>query len=177
MYQPIISATVVEYREINQLCSELFLSFKNSNFDDENTIKPFMLEFKNTGRGEIRDFRVEIESCSVVSNPFHAEDEFDLSDSFILGDGFFNFFPINSSNYFLINIPSQNYLFEINTPLRISITLIVDISGFITDTIHSYVVNFYIDIYLYGPNKPIETNDLTIGYIGSKKKKHTHGVG
>ena len=180
-YQPILSCNIVPYKEMNQLCSELTLLFNHIGFNDSNheTI-PYMLEFKNTGRGEIRTFHANIKSCTIISSPFNDDNQIDLSKSYMLGDGFLNFFPINGSQYILIRIPKQ---IQTYTPIpteyiRIEVCLSSFISGFISETEHEYYINFYIDIYLDGRNERVEIDSLTVGYLGSKKvKKIVHHVG
>lgn len=178
-YQPILSCNIVPYKEMNQLCSELTLLFNHIGFDDSNheTI-PYMLEFKNTGRGEIRTFHANIKSCIIISSPFNDDNQIDLSKSYMLGDGFFNFFPINGSQYILIRIPKQIQTYIPAKYIRIEVCLSSFISGFISETEHEYYINFYIDIYLDGRNERIEIDSLTVGYLGNKKvKKIIHHVG
>lgn len=154
MYQPIISARIIDYKEVNILSNELTILFNHPYFDDTDLeTVPYMIELKNTGRGEINSYHAIIEDIFIVHSPFDPENELDFSDSYILGDGAFNFFPINGSNYMLIKIPKFIKKQNIDDYIRIGVSLTIDISGFVGTVVHEYKLTFYMDIPLKQYNR------------------------
>lgn len=178
-YQPILSANITKYRQINRLCNELHLLFNHVGFDDNNLEPaPFMLEFKNIGRGEIRNFNIHIDSKDIIISPFNDSNQLDLSNSSILADGFFDFFPINGSKYLLVLLPKQKVLYNQLHPIRIGITLNILVNGFITEVGYEYLLTFYININLNGSEKRLTADSITLDYVGNKvNHKSTKSVG
>ncbi|MEG0368084.1 MAG: hypothetical protein RR585_14675, partial [Coprobacillus sp.] len=170
---PILSASIVDFRKVDKLCNELNVLFKYPGFDSDylDTI-PYMIQVTNTGRGEIRDFSLSVVDLYIVNNPPSNGYELKLQKPSIMCDEPFNFFPVNGSNYMLINIPKQTLPYSTDDSIRIGVTLDINISSFVGEITYKYRLNFYINISLTDSSKETTIDCLTISYSGKEKKRN-----
>lgn len=146
-YMPILMERIVPYSERTTLCSEITYLFGNPLFDDNDMeFCSQQIELENVGRGEIVNCSINMTDVRLVNT---LEDNlFSIKkDAYILGDGFFQFIPINGKIVLYVAYPkAKERVHERNTSLTIETTVEIVIRGIIGDCEYHYRLHYFLDL-------------------------------
>ena len=146
-YMPILMERIVPYSERTTLCSEITYLFGNPLFDDNNMeFCSRQIELENVGRGEIVNCSINMTEVRL----FNASEDnlFSIkNDAYILGDGFFQFIPINGKIVLYVAYPkAKKWARERNASLSIETTVEIVIRGIIGDCEYHYRLHYFLDL-------------------------------
>lgn len=146
-YMPVLTERIVPYAEKTTLCSEITYLFGHPLFDDNDTeFCSQQIELENVGRGEIVNCSIDM----MESRLFTAS-EADLyaikNDAYILGDGFFQFIPINGKIVLYVAYPkAREWVYEKEANLSIETTIEIVIRGIIGEREYRYQLHYFLDL-------------------------------
>ena len=146
-YMPVLTERIVPYAEKTTLCSEITYLFGHPLFDDNDTeFCSQQIELENVGRGEIVNCSIDM----MESRLFTAS-EADLyaikNDAYILGDGFFQFIPINGKIVLYVAYPkAKEWVYEREASLSIETTIEIVIRGIIGEREYRYQLHYFLDL-------------------------------
>lgn len=146
-YMPVLTERIVPYAEKTTLCSEITYLFGHPLFDDNDTeFCSQQIELENVGRGEIVN-------CNIAMSEVHlftaSEDELYSikNDAYILGDGFFQFIPINGKIVLYVAYPkAKEWVYEREASLSIETTIEIVIKGIIGEREYRYRLHYFLDL-------------------------------
>lgn len=146
-YMPVLTERIVPYTERTTLCSEITYLFGNPLFDDNNMeFCSQQIELENVGRGEIVNCSIDMMEVRLFTA---SEDSlFSIkNDAYILGDGFFQFIPINGKIVLYLAYPKvREWANERNASLSIETTLEIVIRGIIGEREYRYRLHYFLDL-------------------------------
>ena len=146
-YMPVLTERIVPYTERTTLCSEITYLFGHPLFDDNDMeFCSQQIELENVGRGEIVNCSID----KMESRLFTAS-EADLyaikNDAYILGDGFFQFIPINGKIVLYVAYPkAREWVYEKEASLSIETTIEIVIRGIIGEREYRYQLHYFLDL-------------------------------
>lgn len=146
-YMPVLTERIVPYAEKTTLCSEITYLLGHPLFDDNDTeFCSQQIELENVGRGEIVNCSIDM----MESRLFTAS-EADLyaikNDAYILGDGFFQFIPINGKIVLYVAYPkAREWVYEREASLSIETTIEIVIRGIIGEREYRYQLHYFLDL-------------------------------
>lgn len=146
-YMPILKERIVPYVERSQLCSEVTYLFNTPFFNDNDIVFcNEQIELENVGRGEIVNSNIKVIDVNLLTAT--GENILSITPSaYVLGDGFFQFVPINGKIVLYVAYPKFINL-EYNKKFYISIetTVGIEIKGIISDNTYRYRLHYFLDI-------------------------------
>ena len=152
-YCPILTADIIEPdKPITQLCSEMIVLYGHPYFDDSDLkYTKNLIRICNVGRGEIQRTRLRLEECRILAaGSFDEAEQMDLSGSYILSDGIFQFIPINGAFYLYVGLPSlkPEYYGQIKKEanIRLELSLEIAIEGAFSMEEQIYRLHFFMDV-------------------------------
>ena len=121
--------------------------FGNPLFDDNNMeFCSQQIELENVGRGEIVNCSIDMMAVRLFTA---SEDSlFSIkNDAYILGDGFFQFIPINGKIVLYLAYPKvRKWANERNASLSIETTIEIVIRGIIGEREYRYRLHYFLDL-------------------------------
>lgn len=146
-YMPVLTERIVPYAEKTTLCSEITYLFGHPLFDDNDTeFCSQQIELENVGRGEIVNCSIDMMEVRLFTA---SEDSlFSIkNDAYILGDGFFQFIPINGKIVLYLAYPKvREWANERNASLSIETTIEIVIRGIIGEREYRYRLHYFLDL-------------------------------
>ncbi len=146
-YMPVLTERIVPCVERTTLCSEITYLFGHPFFDDSDMVfGGQQIELENVGRGEIVNCNI---AMSEVRLFMASEDELYSikNDAYILGDGFFQFIPINGKIVLYVAYPkAKEWVYEREASLSIETTIEIVIKGIIGEREYRYRLHYFLDL-------------------------------
>lgn len=153
-YMPILKERIVPYVERFQLCSEVTYLFNTSSFNDSDIVFcKQQIELENVGRGEIVDCNIKVVDVNLMTAS--GENLLSIAPSaYILGDGFFQFVPINGKIVLYVAYPKFiNLEHKKKSFISIETTVEIEIKGIISDNTYRYRLHYFLDLNINQKNK------------------------
>ena len=116
-------------------------------FDDSDIVfGGQQIELENVGRGEIVNCNIAMSEVRLFTA---SEDELYSikNDAYILGDGFFQFIPINGKIVLYVAYPkAKEWVYEREASLSIETTIEIVIKGIIGEREYRYRLHYFLDL-------------------------------
>ena len=146
-YMPVLTERIVPCVERTTLCSEITYLFGHPFFDDSDmAFGGQQIELVNVGRGEIVNCNIAMREVRLFTA---SEDELYSikNDAYILGDGFFQFIPINGKIVLYVAYPkAKEWVYESKASLSIETTIEIVIKGIIGEREYRYRLHYFLDL-------------------------------
>lgn len=146
-YMPVLAERIVPCVERTTLCSEITYLFGHPFFDDcDMVFGGQQIELENVGRGEIVNCNIAMSEVRLFTA---SEDELYSikNDAYILGDGFFQFIPINGKIVLYVAYPkAKEWVYEREASLSIETTIEIVINGIIGEREYRYRLHYFLDL-------------------------------
>lgn len=146
-YMPVLTERIVPCVERTTLCSEITYLFGHPFFDDSDIVfGGQQIELENVGRGEIVNCNIAMSEVRLFTA---SEDELYSikNDAYILGDGFFQFIPINGKIVLYVAYPkAKEWVYEREASLSIETTIEIVIKGIIGEREYRYRLHYFLDL-------------------------------
>lgn len=146
-YMPVLTERIVPYAEKTTLCSEITYLFGHPLFDDNDMeFCSQQIELENVGRGEIVNCSIDMTEIRLFTA---SEDDLYAikNDACILGDGFFQFIPINGKIVLYVTYPkAKEWVYEKEASLSIETTIEIVIRGIIGECECRYQLHYFLDL-------------------------------
>ena len=146
-YMPVLTERIVPYAEKTTLCSEITYLFGHPLFDDNDMeFCSQQIELENVGRGEIVNCSIDMMEIRLFTA---SEDDLYAikNDASILGDGFFQFIPINGKIVLYVAYPkAKEWVYEKEASLSFETTIEIVIRGIIGECEYRYQLHYFLDL-------------------------------